>query len=253
MHQEMLQCAKEFHEALGIPYRVVNIVSAELNDAAVMKYDLEGWFPAQGKYRELVSCSNCTDFQSRALGVRHRTHKIEQANGTKKSTVELSHVHMLNSTLTATGRGICCILENYQTPDGVRVPDVLVPYMPDGMNFLKFVDEGGDPFGTSLVAPKAKAVQATPGSKVPSVSAVVNPRAVLVETQSFENATTQLDLLEAQLHDYPYVGGFRPSQADVTTYTALVCAQIEQAKYPNIGRWIAHVNSFTARGRTLWR
>jgi len=247
MHQEMLQCAKEFHEALGIPYRVVNIVSGELNDAAVMKYDLEGWFPANGKYRELVSCSNCTDFQSRALGVRHRSHKVELVNGTKKSTVELSHVHMLNSTLTATGRAICCILENYQTADGVRVPDVLVPYMPDGMNFLKFVQEYVDPAGTSVAAPKAKGVHAAPAS----VTAAVEQPTVF--QPSCENAPTQLQALEAQLQDYPYVGGFRPSEADVTAYQAVAGVHVDAGRFPNVTRWMKHVNSFTTRDRALWR
>merc|ERR1719229_328809 len=99
----MLQCAEDFHKTLGIPYRVVRVVSGELNDAATIKCDLEGWFSGQGAYRELVSCSNCTDFQSRALDIRHRTREKVYSN-----------VHMLNSTLTATGRGICCILEAYQ-------------------------------------------------------------------------------------------------------------------------------------------
>merc|ERR1711933_249829 len=130
MHQEMLCCAEDFHKALGIPYRVVNIVSGELNDAAMIKYDLEGWFPGQGEYRELVSCSNCTDFQSRALDIRCRSHD--------GGSVRLAHVHMLNATLSATGRGMCCILETHQTHDGVRVPEKLVPYM-GGMTFIPFV------------------------------------------------------------------------------------------------------------------
>merc|ERR1712032_1018053 len=125
----MLRCAQEFHELLGIAYRVVNIVSGELNDAAMIKYDLEGWFPGQGQYRELVSCSNCTDYQARAMDVRCRA---------TDSACSLSHVHMLNSTLTATGRGICCILETYQTPDGMRVPDALVPFM-GNTTFIPFV------------------------------------------------------------------------------------------------------------------
>lgn len=156
MHQEMLQTAKDFHEALGLGYRVINIVSGELNDAAVLKYDLEGWFPGQNEYRELVSCSNCTDFQSRALDVRYRYHKVEDG----KSSLHMSHVHMLNSTLTATGRGICCILETYQTPDGVRVPEALVPFM-GGTTFLPFVraardaSADGAPAKAGAKAPKA--------------------------------------------------------------------------------------------------
>mmetsp|Transcript_16227 Transcript_16227/g.23869 ORF Transcript_16227/g.23869 Transcript_16227/m.23869 type:complete len:480 (-) Transcript_16227:2307-3746(-) len=125
----MLQSAKEFYESLGIPYRVVCIVSGELNDAAIKKYDLEGWFPGQQTYRELVSCSNCTDFQARGVGTRCGTKKKDE----KKA----SYVHMLNSTLCATGRGICAILENYQREDGVVVPEVLRPFM-GGMEFMPF-------------------------------------------------------------------------------------------------------------------
>jgi len=62
MHEEMIKLAEEFYKNLELPYRVVNIVSGELNDAAAKKYDLEAWFPGYGTYRELVSCSNCTDF-----------------------------------------------------------------------------------------------------------------------------------------------------------------------------------------------
>eukprot|EP00957_Ditylum_brightwellii_P186388 14191555-Ditylum_brightwellii.AAC.1 len=65
--KNMRQSAEEFYQSLGIPYRVVCLVSGELNDAAVKKYDLEGWFPGQNTYRELVSCSNCTDYQARGV------------------------------------------------------------------------------------------------------------------------------------------------------------------------------------------
>ena len=136
----MIDAAKEFYESLGFPYRVVCIVSGALNDAAVKKYDLEAWFPGQNAYRELVSCSNCTDFQSRGVGAR-----CGQKGGggnNQKSKEEMlketaSYVHFLNSTLCATGRGICCLLENYQEEDGVRVPEVLVPFM-GGIDFLPF-------------------------------------------------------------------------------------------------------------------
>ena len=133
-HQRMLQTAQDFYDSLGIAYRVVCLVSGELNDAAIKKYDLEGWFPGQQTYRELVSCSNCTDYQSRGVGVRCGTKKTEKADLTARA----SYVHMLNATLCATGRGICCLLETYQTPDGVAVPEVLRPYM-GGKDFLPFV------------------------------------------------------------------------------------------------------------------
>jgi len=134
-HKRMLNAAKEFYDSLGFAYRVVCLVSNELNDAAVKKYDLEAWFPGQNAYRELVSCSNCTDYQARGVGTRCGGKKE-----TKKGdlTARTSYVHMLNATLCATGRGICCLLETYQTPDGVIVPEVLRPYM-GGKEFLPFV------------------------------------------------------------------------------------------------------------------
>ncbi|CAN0485270.1 unnamed protein product, partial [Discosporangium mesarthrocarpum] len=108
--------AEEFYESLGLSYRVVNIVSGELNNAAIKKHDLEGWFPAYEEYRELVSCSNCTDYQSRSMEIRSGQRKEGQR--------EKKYVHMLNATLCATTRTLSCILENYQTPNGVRVPEV---------------------------------------------------------------------------------------------------------------------------------
>ena len=134
-HRRMLQAAEDFYESLGIGYRVVCLVSSELNDAAVKKYDLEGWFPGQNTYRELVSCSNCTDYQARGVGVRCG---MKQQTAKADLTARASYCHMLNATLCATGRGICCILETYQTPDGVVVPEVLRPYM-GNKDFLPFV------------------------------------------------------------------------------------------------------------------
>lgn len=136
--KKMMAAAEEFYQALGFPYRVVCIVSGELNDAAVKKYDLEAWFPGQKTYRELVSCSNCTDYQARGVGTRCGIKKTGASGGEDGLNARASYVHMLNSTLCATGRGICCLLENNQTPDGVKVPEVLVPYM-GGVDFLPFV------------------------------------------------------------------------------------------------------------------
>lgn len=132
MHEEMLQISEEFYQALGIPYQVVVIVSAALNNAASKKYDLEGWFPAFGGCRELVSCSNCTDYQSRSLNIRLR--------GKKDTTHKF--VHMLNSTLCATTRTICALVENHQTSSGVVVPEVLRPYM-GGTDFLPYPEPKG--------------------------------------------------------------------------------------------------------------
>lgn len=128
---EMLNNAEDFYQSLGLSYRVVNIVSGELNNAAAKKYDLEAWFPASATYRELVSCSNCTDYQARRLEIRLRSPKVPGAEPKKE------YVHMLNSTLSATQRTVCCLLENYQEETGVRVPEALRPYMM-GIDFIPF-------------------------------------------------------------------------------------------------------------------
>lgn len=132
MMEEMISNSEQFYQSLGLPYRVVNIVSGALNLAAAKKYDLEAWFPASKTFRELVSCSNCTDYQARRLEVRCGTAK-------KGPEAKKSYVHLLNSTLTATERTLCCILENHQTPEGFKVPEVLVPYM-HGITFIPFVN-----------------------------------------------------------------------------------------------------------------
>merc|ERR1740123_2797364 len=124
-HESMIGQAEEFYQSLGIPYRVVAIVSGEINNAAAKKYDLEAWFPGddegKGKYRELVSCSNCTDYQARAMSVKY---------GYKPTD---PFCHMLNSTLCATERAMCCLVENYQEDGGVRAMCCLVEnYQEDG-------------------------------------------------------------------------------------------------------------------------
>lgn len=129
----MIGNSEEFYQSLKLPYRIVGIVSGELNNAAAKKYDLEAWFPYQEEYKELVSCSNCTDYQSRNLEIRCGIKKMGDR--------EKKYVHCLNSTLSATERSLCCILENYQTEDGVIVPEVLRKYLPGEPDFLPFVKE----------------------------------------------------------------------------------------------------------------
>ncbi|KAH0556957.1 hypothetical protein GP486_005253 [Trichoglossum hirsutum] len=127
---DMISISEEFYKSLGIPYRIVAIVSGALNNAAAKKYDLEAWFPFQGEYKELVSCSNCTDYQSRALEIRC---------GTKTQTdVKKKYVHALNCTLCATERALCCVLENFQTEEGLKVPEPLRKYIPGSPEFIEF-------------------------------------------------------------------------------------------------------------------
>lgn len=132
MFDSMVATSEEFYQSLGIPYRVVAIASGALNLAASQKYDLEAWFPFQGTYKELVSCSNCTDYQSRRLEIRCGLKSKEQSRKV--------YVHMLNGTLCATERALCCLVENYQTPEGLRIPEPLRPYM-QGRDFLPWVKE----------------------------------------------------------------------------------------------------------------
>ncbi|KAM0892948.1 hypothetical protein ACQ4PT_025426 [Festuca glaucescens] len=148
MFEEMIKNSEDFYKEIGLAYQVVSIVSGALNDAASKKYDLEAWFPASNTYRELVSCSNCTDYQARRLGIAYGQ-KLDVKSNNK-------FVHMLNSTLTATERTLCCILENYQKEGGVEVPKVLRAYM-GGIEFLPFKQ------------PKQAADKLKSGSKVPEI------------------------------------------------------------------------------------
>ena len=120
LHEELIQNVEEFFQSLMVPYRVVNVCTGDLGTVAAKKYDLEGWLPAQGKYRELASCSNCTSYQAVRSKVRYR----------EKPSLPTKYVHTLNSTLVATERAIVAIMENNQTHDGsIAVPQVLQGYM----------------------------------------------------------------------------------------------------------------------------
>ncbi|XP_076164503.1 seryl-tRNA synthetase [Ptiloglossa arizonensis] len=133
MMEEMISNAENFYKALEIPYRIVNIVSGALNNAASKKLDLEAWFPGSGAFRELVSCSNCLDYQARRLLVRY--------GQTKKMNASTDYVHMLNATMCAVTRVICAILEVHQTDTGIKLPKVLAQFMPteyeDEIPFIK--------------------------------------------------------------------------------------------------------------------
>ncbi|KAK3113688.1 Cytosolic seryl-tRNA synthetase [Teratosphaeriaceae sp. CCFEE 6253] len=168
MHfDQMIATSEDFYKSLKLPYRVVAIVSGALNNAAAKKYDLEAWFPFQGEYKELVSCSNCTDYQTRELEIRFGQKKASDASFQK------TYCHALNSTLCATERALCCVLENYQKEDGVTVPEVLRKYIPGEPEFLPYVKELPKD-STSLKAKgKAEAVKGSAEVKVPGQGEVV--------------------------------------------------------------------------------
>lgn len=120
-HEKLIENVEKLWQGLGIPYRIVNICTGDLGIVAAKKYDLEAWMPAQGKYREMVSCSNCTDWQSYRLNIRFAEERGKPSKG---------FVHTLNSTAIATTRAITAIIENFQLEDGrVEIPKVLRKYL----------------------------------------------------------------------------------------------------------------------------
>ncbi len=119
MHERILSIEEELWQAIGIPYHVINIASGDLGAPASKKYDIEYWSKVDGNYRELTSCSNCTDFQARNLNIRVRR---------KDGSVEV--VHTLNGTAVSLARSLVAVIEHYQTEDGkLKVPTVLQPYL----------------------------------------------------------------------------------------------------------------------------
>lgn len=121
MHEELIRNAEELVQKLGLPHQVVNVCTGDIGTVAAKKYDIETWMPAQNKYREIISCSNCTDYQARRLNIKYRE---------KEGAPTKGFVHTLNSTALATGRTMVAILGNYQQKDGsVVIPEVLRTYM----------------------------------------------------------------------------------------------------------------------------
>lgn len=120
-HELLLENAEGFMQFLGLPYRVVLLSSGDMGKVASKTFDIEGWIPSQDTYRELISCSNCTEFQARSLGIKYR----------EKAHEESRFLHTLNSTLVATERTLVALLENYYKKDAnvIEIPKTLVPYM----------------------------------------------------------------------------------------------------------------------------
>jgi seryl-tRNA synthetase len=126
-HEFLVGVEEEIVGNLELPYRVVNIAAGDLGLAAAKKYDIEGWLPGQARYRELTSCSNCTDYQARRLQTR-----LRRGDG----SIEV--LHTLNGTATAIGRTLIAILENRQRRDGsVELPKALFPYLPESLRILE--------------------------------------------------------------------------------------------------------------------
>ena len=121
-HEKMISITEEFYKKLEIPFKVMLLSSGDMGKVSAKTFDIEAWMPGQNAYREIVSCSNCLDFQSRRLKIRFRD----------KSNEDTQYVHTLNSTLVAVERTIVSIMENFQTNDGhITVPQVLQKYFGD--------------------------------------------------------------------------------------------------------------------------
>ena len=119
-HEKLLSIAEEFYQKLEIPYRVMLLSTGDTGNISAKTYDIEAWMAGQNAYREIVSCSNCLEYQARRLKIRFRD----------KTNEDTQYVHTLNSTLIATTRGLVAIMENFQTKDGhIRIPEVLQGYM----------------------------------------------------------------------------------------------------------------------------
>jgi seryl-tRNA synthetase len=126
-HERLLSIEEEIVRKLEIPYRVVNIAAGDLGGSAAKKYDIEAWLPGQGRYRELTSCSNTTDYQARRMQTR-----VRRKDGT------LEPLHTLNGTATAMGRTMIAIIENHQEADGsVVIPEHLWRYLPERAQVLR--------------------------------------------------------------------------------------------------------------------
>jgi len=119
-HEKMLSVAEEFYQKLEIPHKVMLLSTGDMGKVSAKTYDIEAWMAGQSAYREIVSCSNCLDYQARRLKIRFRD----------KTNEDTQYVHTLNSTLIATTRVLVSIMENFQTKDGhIRIPQILQSYM----------------------------------------------------------------------------------------------------------------------------
>jgi seryl-tRNA synthetase len=134
-HERILAIEEEILRELGLPYQVVNIAVGELGSSAAKKYDCEVWLPGQGRYRELTSCSNTTDYQARRLNIRMRAEReapqdgAERAGRPRGKAQRTRTLHTLNGTAVAVGRTIVAVLENGQQEDGgVELPEVLLAF-----------------------------------------------------------------------------------------------------------------------------
>ncbi|XP_030542755.1 serine--tRNA ligase, chloroplastic/mitochondrial isoform X2 [Rhodamnia argentea] len=130
-HEELIRIEEELFTSLGLHFKILDMATADLGAPAYRKFDVEAWMPGLGRYGEISSASNCTDYQSRRLGIRYRPSEPPSSTPKKgKGNIPTQFVHTLNATACAIPRMIVCILENYQQEDGsIVIPKPLRPFM----------------------------------------------------------------------------------------------------------------------------
>jgi len=245
--ERMINTAEDLYKELGIAYRIVNICSGALNLAAAKKYDLEAWFPGSGAFRELVSCSNCLDYQARNLNIRF--------GETKQMNKKQDFVHMLNATMCATTRVMCAILETYQEEGGVRVPNSLQCYMPaKWREFVPFVKEAPIEVEARKAAEK-EAAKKNKGQKKKNVAPQEAKKSAEEKylNEQFGDLTKSegQKRLNAYLADKSYLD---PALAVPTVLDSLVFAALPDqpdATLQNLTRWWRHIKTF--QGKTFQR
>eukprot|EP00945_MAST-04E_sp_MAST-4E-sp1_P006304 g6304.t1 len=279
IHQEFLGHAEAFLQSLGISYRVVSVAGKDLNMATSLKYDVEAWFPASKAYREVVSCSNCTDFLSRALDIRCGSKKM--IHGGKKQ-----YVHMVNSTLCAVQRMICAILENYQTEGGVCIPQVLIPYislngkddfMPFGDACARELDcqhatkamkaaarkkaaflkqrSGHVVAANGNVAVKVKAKDNRDSSHSISSKKTTKRKVPVVKKRLKLFSDEGMTWLDERLSDQSYLlgpNGYVASAEDCVVYNALKAAGRSLSDHQNTSRWFRNLSAASRTERESW-
>ncbi|KAI3918137.1 hypothetical protein MKX01_041457 [Papaver californicum] len=132
-HQELIEIEEDLFSSLGLHSKTLDMATGDLGAPAYHKFDIEAWMPCLGCYGEISSASNCTDYQSRRLGIRYRPSTKQTSSNSKKGKANAGttqFVHTLNATACAVPRMIVCLLENFQQEDGsVVIPEPLTPFM----------------------------------------------------------------------------------------------------------------------------
>lgn len=234
----MITTSEKFYQGLELPYQVIKIVSGALNDAAAHKYDLEAWFPGYKDFRELVSCSNCTDYQSRALDIRCAYKNLEKGKS-------MPFVHLLNGTLCATERTLCCIMENYQTDKGLIIPEVLRPYMA-GKDFIPYNEKKLADF-----LPKEKKAKGDKKGKGATTEAKEESKKS--DDAPAKKSNPKFAGYEKKLSNNQWLAGKEPTAEDVKAFNEIKAEGVPSSEdYPALFAWYSMLTNFSDEVINSW-